>query len=185
MTKKDNYNIECIGVALEPNEELFMVIRKHWIFLVQISIFLVILVLICWATFFIGNFSGIPMIFTITTIIGFAMIGLQYIFVQWVNYELDLLIITSRRIISYDQIKFLSRKMSQTTIDLVQEVNASTSGILGNLFHYGTLVIRTASDTANDLSDFNMTLIPEPIETSRELHNFIDAYRHSLDPNKN
>lgn len=55
------------------------------------------------------------------------MAGLQYIFVHWVNNELDLLIVTNRRIIAYDQIKFLDRKMSQTTIDLVQEVNASTS----------------------------------------------------------
>jgi hypothetical protein len=58
------------------------------------------------------------------------MVGLQYIFVHWVNNELDLLIVTNRRIISYDQVKFLDRKMSQTTIDLVQEVNASTSGLL-------------------------------------------------------
>ena len=55
------------------------------------------------------------------------MFSLQYIFVHWVNNELDLLIITNRRIISYDQVRFLDRKMSQTTIDLVQEVNASTS----------------------------------------------------------
>lgn len=58
------------------------------------------------------------------------MVGLQYIFVHWVNNELDLLIITSRRIVSYDQVNFLDRKMSQTTIDLVQEVNSSTSGLL-------------------------------------------------------
>lgn len=58
------------------------------------------------------------------------MIGLQYIFVHWVNNELDLLIVTDRRIISYDQVNFLDRKMSQTTIDLVQEVNSSTTGLL-------------------------------------------------------
>ncbi|MCB9806748.1 hypothetical protein H6768_02475 [Candidatus Peribacteria bacterium] len=77
--------------------------------------------------YFIGNFARIPTIFLLLTIIGMIMAGLQYIFVHWVNNELDLLIVTNRRIIAYDQIKFLDRKMSQTTIDLVQEVNASTS----------------------------------------------------------
>lgn len=56
-----------------------------------------------------------------------VMFGLQYIFIEWVNNELDILLLTNRRIISYDQVKFLDRKMSQTTIDNVQEVNASTA----------------------------------------------------------
>lgn len=68
-----------------------------------------------------------PLIFTLLTIIGMAMIGTQYIFVQWVNQELDLLIVTNRRIICFDQVKFLDRKMTQTTIDLVQEVSSSTA----------------------------------------------------------
>ncbi len=59
-----------------------------------------------------------------------AMFGLQYVFIEWVNNELDILLLTNRRIISYDQVKFLDRKMSQTTIDNVQEVNASTAGLL-------------------------------------------------------
>lgn len=46
-------------------------------------------------------------------------------------------------------------------------------------------MIKTASDSSGDVSDFNMTHIPEPIDTSRLIHSFIDEYRHSLDPNEN
>lgn len=172
---------ECVGITLETNEELFMVVRKHWIVIIETIIFLIILTAICIWIYFIGNFAHISVIFTLMTIIGIVMVGLQYIFVHWVNNELDLLIVTNRRIISYDQVKFLDRKMSQTTIDLVQEVNASTSWLLWNLLHYGNIMIKTASDSASDVSDFNMTLIPEPINTSRSIHGFIDEYRHSLD----
>ncbi|MBP7806196.1 hypothetical protein KA057_00780 [Candidatus Gracilibacteria bacterium] len=176
---------ECVGITLESNEELFMVVRKHWIILVETFIFLAMLTGMCVGIYFICAFAGVPTIFTILTLIGVCMISLQYIFVHWVNNELDLLIITNRRIISYDQIRFLDRKMSQTTIDLVQEVNSSTSGLLGNILHYGNLMIKTASDSAGDVSDFNMTHIPEPINTSRLIHSFIDEYRHSLDSNEN
>ncbi len=172
---------ECIGIALESNEELYLVVRKHWIILVKAGLLLTVLSGVLFGVFFIAEFAGIPILFTITTILGIAMLGLQYIFVQWVNDELDLLIVTNRRIISYDQVKFLDRKMSQTTIDLVQEVNASTSWLLGNILHYGNLMVKTASDSSGDLSDFNMHQIPEPIETSRIIHGFIDEYRHSLD----
>ncbi len=50
------------------------------------------------------------------------MFGIQYIYVQWLNNELDILILTNKRIIEYDQVKFLSRKISQASIDQVQEV---------------------------------------------------------------
>jgi hypothetical protein len=174
---------ECVGITLENNEELFMVVRKHWVILVQTFLYVSMLFVMCWGTYIIMSFARIPDIFNIITIIGLIMLGVQYIFVQWVNNELDLLVITNRRIISYDQIKFLDRKMSQTTIDLVQEVNASTSGLIWNIFHYGNLIMKTASDSTGDLSDFNMSLIPEPIETSRLIHNFIDEHRHLVDEN--
>jgi len=175
---------ECVGITLESNEELYLVVRKHWIILVETAIFLIILTVLSFGIYVIGEFARISPIFTILTMVGIVMVWLQYIFVQWVNNELDLLIVTNRRIISYDQVNFLDRKMSQTTIDLVQEVNASTSGLLGNILHYGNLMIKTASDSSNDVSDFNMTYIPQPIETSRLIHNFIDEYRHSLDHNE-
>lgn len=183
--KADQKVRECVGIALESNEELYMVVRKHWIILVETFIFLAMLVGMCFGIYLIATFAGLPTLFTAITIIGVCMVSLQYIFVHWVNNELDLLIITNRRIISYDQVRFLDRKMSQTTIDLVQEVNASTSWLLGNILHYGNLMIKTASDSSGDVSDFNMTHIPEPIDTSRLIHSFIDEYRHSLDPNEN
>jgi len=183
--KADQKVRECIGIALESNEELYMVVRKHWIILVETFVFLAMLIGMCFGIYFIGSFAGISVIFIALTLIGVCMVSLQYIFVHWVNNELDLLIITNRRIISYDQVRFLDRKMSQTTIDLVQEVNASTSGLLGNILHYGNLMIKTASDSAGDVSDFNMTHIPEPINTSRLIHSFIDEYRYSLDNNEN
>ena len=172
---------ECVGITLENNEELYMVVRKHWIILVQTFLYAMMLMIMCIGIYLIGSFARIPVVFILTTLIGVIMVGMQYIFVQWVNNELDLLVITNRRIISYDQIKFLDRKMSQTTIDLVQEVNASTSGLLWNLLHYGNLIMKTASDSTGDVSDFNMSLISEPIQTSRIIHSFIDEYRHSVD----
>jgi len=174
---------ECESIKLEANEDIYLVIRKHWIILVETWIFLLILLWLSAGIYFIGIFVNMTFIFAILTIIGLLMIWLQYIFVRWVNNELDIIIITNRRIIAYDQIKFLNRKMCQTTIDLVQEVNATTSWLLWNLLHYGNIMIRTASDSANNTSDFSTTDIPNPIETSQSVHTFIDAYRHSLDPN--
>jgi uncharacterized membrane protein YdbT with pleckstrin-like domain len=73
-------------------------------------------------------------------------------------------------------VKFLNRKIAQASIDQVQEVQASTSGIIGNVLRYGDMVIKTAGDA----SDFQLTTISRALETSRVIHTLIDEYRHNL-----
>jgi len=107
------------------------------------------------------------------------MIGIQYIFVQWTNNELDIFIVTNKRIIECEQVTFLDRKMSQASIDQVQEVSASTKGFFGNVLQYGDMLIKTAGDSGN-ASDFQLGTIPKALETSRIIHTLIDEYRHNL-----
>jgi hypothetical protein len=166
----------CVLTELEPWEIPLMVIRKHWITLVHIGGLVCILVGIFFAVILWGYFARIPSIFTWLTALGIYMVWIQYIFVQWINNELDILIVTNKRIIEYNQLKFLSRKISQASIDQVQEVKASTTGIIGNLLRYGDLMIKTAWDA----SDFQLSTIPKALETSRIMHALIDEYRHNL-----
>lgn len=180
LDNKHNH-FECVAIKLDPNEHLHMIVRKHWIILWEVLGLILIIVCLGVGVYTLGRLGNIPSIFTYTTIIGVTMVWLEYTFVRWINDELDVLILTNRRIITLDQVKFLDRKLSQTTIDNVQEVNSSTSWLLGNIFEYGNLMIRTASDTSNENSDFHLTQVPYPIETSRKIHSFIDENRHELD----
>lgn len=175
---KQPYNVD---ISLEENEILHVIVKKHWIILVQTLLYTSIVIFICIGIYEISGYARIPQLLNIISVFGIIMFWIQYIFIQWINNELDILIITNKRIISYDQVNFLSRKMSQTTIDLVQEVNATTTSLLGNILQYGNLIIKTASDTKWNVSDFNMTMIAHPLETSRMIHKFIDEYRHSVD----
>ncbi len=166
----------CILTELEPGEIPLMVIRKHWIILVQVILLLTILVGIFFAIIFLGTMSGISPLLIWITGLWISMVGIQYVFVQWINNELDILVVTNKRIIEYDQVKFLNRKISQASIDQVQEVRASTSGIIWNVLRYGDMMIKTAWDA----SDFQLTTISRALETSRVIHTLIDEYRHNL-----
>lgn len=177
LKQESNNKFECVAIGLEAGEHLHMVVRKHWIIFVELGASLLFLLAMCVGIYFIGEFWHIPTLFTALTIVWLLMIGLQYIFVNWVNDELDILILTNKRIIALEQIKFLDRKLSQASIDQVQEVNASTSWFLGNILHYGNLSIQTAGDA----SDFHLSQIGESLETSRMVHRYIDEYRHELD----
>lgn len=170
----------CVLTELEQWEIPLLVIRKHWIVLVQLSALVLILCGIFVAIIFIGKFVTLSPLLTWLTALWVGMIGIQYVFVQWLNNELDILIVTNKRIIEYDQVKFLNRKISQASIDQVQEVKASTSGIIGNILRYGDMIIKTAGEA----SDFQLTSIPKALETSRVIHTLIDEYRHNLGDKK-
>lgn len=47
---------ECVGITLESNEELHMVIRKHWIVLFETCIFFVVLAGLCVGIYFVLAF---------------------------------------------------------------------------------------------------------------------------------
>ncbi len=108
------------------------------------------------------------------------MLGIQFVFVQWLNNELNIFIVTNKRIIEYDQVKFLNRRILQASLDQIQEVEASTEGFFSNILRYGQIVIKTASDP----SDFELTTIPRALENSQIIHTLIDEYRHSLNEKK-
>ena len=62
------------------------------------------------------------------------IIFLMFVFLSWVNDELDLFVITNKRVIGIEQMGALTRKVSECSLDKVQEVNSSVSGILPTLF---------------------------------------------------
>lgn len=49
-----------------------------------------------------------------------------FLYINWVNYELDIFVITNNRIICVEQHSFLNRTVGETTLDKVQEVDVQT-----------------------------------------------------------
>lgn len=66
----------------------------------------------------------------------FWIIFLTFMFLDWINDELDLFIITDTRIVGIDQVSALTRSVSECSLDRVQEVNAYTAGIFQTLFGF-------------------------------------------------
>lgn len=94
---------------------------------------------------------------------------------SWIHDELDLFIITDKRIISIEQVGPLTRTVSECTLDRVQEVNAEVSGILQTLLHYGRVHIHTASEH----SDMLVKYAPHPVENANKIDTIINDYRNS------
>jgi hypothetical protein len=109
-------------------------------------------------------------------VIAFWMYYSLFLYVSWLNYELDVFILTNNRIVCVEQKTFLNRAVWETTLDKVQEVSIETKWLLANLFDFGTLRIMTSGSSPS----FDMTYSPHPMTSSRYINNLVDRYRDSL-----
>ena len=166
---------------LQDGEQVQMVIRRHWI--IYMSTFGYIFALIFSTSIILAFKASLETVFPVglldVVLVIYWSIFLVFIYITWTNNELDLIIITNKRVIGIDQIAFLHRDFSECSLERVQEVNAETKGLLSNMFNFGTLTIHTASDA----SDFIMHATGEPLETAREGLNIIQKFK-SQHPNE-
>ncbi|MDD4151758.1 MAG: hypothetical protein PHR68_04030 [Candidatus Gracilibacteria bacterium] len=154
---------------LKEGENIEMVVRRHWIVYIQLGIYAFLGISV---TSTLLGFFGLQF-WLILILCLFWMMFLLFLYIEWLNHELDLFIITNTRIIGVEQISFLNRTISECHLAQVQEVNAKTKGLLSNLLNFGTLLIQTAGNASN----FEVAYAPDVINTSRKILNIVDTYR--------
>ena len=154
---------------MRPWEEILTVIKRHWIVYVMLGIYFLIwclislsLYLIIWFTLFINLINII-----------FWMFFSVFLYIEWLNHELDMYVVTNNRIIWIDQISFLNRTISECNLWQVQEVNSKTSWLFANIFNYWTLSVQTAWN----VTTLKMDYCPDSIQEARKLLNTVDDYR--------
>jgi len=152
-------------------EKVEFLVRKHWI--IDVKIVMVIL-LACivpamilastfiayWPDFFNESRTVITLIFLIYLLYAFLII-----YIKWLKEELDLIIVTSRRVINLDQVAFMERTVSESNLNQIQDIKGIEKGVLSNLLHCGDLEIHTASNKRV----FFIENIPNPFGTAKRL----------------
>lgn len=160
-----------------------MTLHRHWIilifhFLYFLALFLSSWVLLSYQTTIIDILWSSLYWWWISL---YWIIFLTFILINWINDELDIFIITDSRVISIEQISALSRRVTECSLDRVQEVNAHTAGVFQTIFGFWDVHIHTASETSNMIVNF----APDPIENCRRINNIIQEYRNNHTSEKN
>jgi len=157
-------------IQLDPDEEVLIMVRKHWfvimaeLFGVFILVLLPFIALIGFAVFQ-GFFSTLNFnVLEYANVIGFGvaawlLLSLLGGFTIWTHYYLDLWVVTDRRIILVDQVHFFSRNVSVFRLERMQDIEFKITGIIPTLLNFGTLKAQTAG--AHE-SNFNSTGLPDP-----------------------
>jgi len=154
---------------LRPWEEVKMVLRRHWIVFVMLWVYAIIWIIINIALYSIFWSVLWLNIFTLIFLSWF----LVFIYVEWINHELDMYVITNNRIIWIEQVWFLNREVSQCALNDVQEVNSKTKWFFANMLNYWDLTIQTAWNASN----FRMSFVPDPLQAARKVLNIVEDFK--------
>ena len=75
----------------------------------------------------------------------FYLSSFLFFYVYFIDYYLDIWVVTNDRIVDIEQFGLFSRTISEVDLFRIQDVTSDVHGIFATLFHYGNVSIKTAS----------------------------------------
>ncbi len=161
-----------------PDEKVILLIRRH---------FLAILPHVVMAS--LVYFVGLLLVFVMPVFVPFVTTGpafniyillvslmfffnTAYLFHSWVLHYLHVGILTDDHLVEVNQSGLFARKVSQMSLDKIQDVSASQRGMVNTMFNLGTVDIQTAGEAPNFILEF----IPDPNAISQKIMQIEEAY---------
>ena len=103
----------------------------------------------------------------------FFLFAWLFLFQAFMDYYLDIWIVTSRRILSIEQTGLFSRTVSELRLYRIQDVTATITGPLHTIFGYGDVEIQTAGEKLH----FTFEDIPSPNGIAKSILELSEADR--------
>lgn len=169
--KRSPHKIKTMFPSQRKGEKVIMMLRRHWIIIWRYVSMLIVFNIIPVAVFgflvlYLGwtVVPGTPLyllcVFGIS--LYYLIIWLHY-FHEFVDYHLDIWIVTDQRIINIEQIGLFNRVISELNILKVQDVTSELRGKVQTMLNYGSVYIQTAGTTQR----FEFEQVKDPEEVAR------------------
>lgn len=155
--------------TVNSNEKIYMIVHRHWLNIFKQYIPIILLIIF--------TTIGLAIILSLTTdsktainvnsynnsflyLVGIVLylIAWVYGFIIWVDYHLDIWIVTSARIVNIEQKGFFSRTISELEYTDIQDVTSDIHGVVHTAFNYGDVKIQTSGTHGR----FTFRNIPKP-----------------------
>lgn len=163
--------------AQEEDEKILLILRKHWFtyLIFWVVSFLMILPLVIFFALAISGpewltpvVEGISILFSSI----YLLLILALMMNGFIDYYLDVYIITDRRIVDITQNGLFKRKIGELNLRQIQDISAQVDGIFPTLLHFGNVNIQTAAEIPN----FAFENIAHPYEISKKILDLHEAY---------
>lgn len=137
-------------------EKIEYVLRRHpLVFLPIIFLFLVLAVVPGLVYFLLSSLYPALFLKDVFFTLGILLASIYYLsiylffYAQFIDYYLDIWVVTNDRIIDTEQKGLFSRSTTEMDLFRIQDVTANTEGVFRTLFHFGDVIIKTASTNTN------------------------------------
>ncbi len=162
------------------DERILYFLRRHWFVIVGKYLFLLMFAVIPVVLYFFFDDSFPSLFQTESTRAILTLLASLYYLFLWViaftvfiDYYLDLWIVTSHRIVDREQKGLFNIRVSEQNLSQVQDVSATVKGFFPTILNYGNVLVQSAA--AKNLFQFQQ--IPQPEMISREVNRIAYEYR--------
>jgi hypothetical protein len=161
----------------EDDEEIILFLRKHfitnfdWIFLA------VFMFLLPFVFFIFRDFSPIPQLPTVFTVIAFlfySTVICAFLYINFISWYFNVSIITQKRLIDVHIVDVIYHDMAVTKLNLVEDISFTQSGFVRSFFNYGDIFAQTAGEKMH----FDFLAVPEPDHVLNIIQNLMGGEKH-------
>lgn len=163
-----------------PEEKILFSVRRHWLTLTWLLLIALLLIFLPIGTlmYLTGNMPSVlsnPTLTPLLVIIGsvFFLFGWLFLFQNYIDYALDLWIVTTKRILNIEQNGLFSRTVSELRLYRIQDVTASVNGFVRTVFDYGLIEIQTAGEHER----FTFRDVPHPDAVTKTVLEYAELDR--------
>jgi membrane protein YdbS with pleckstrin-like domain len=139
-------------IKKKPNEKLLYVLRRHPLTFVPQTLLFLLLLAVPLIVFFISHdmhtqFVEHEVVFPIIILAGasYYCIILLFYYSQFIDFYLDIWVVTTERIVDVEQLGLFARTISELDLFRVEDATTEVKGLFPTILNYGTVYIKTAS----------------------------------------
>lgn len=140
------------SLHLNENEQVLLVLHRHWFILARELAGIVCIALFGMALFFAKDAVSAFMAPSVLDPLAWFLFSLYILivlvltFAVWINYRLDVWVITTRRIIDVEQRGLFNREIAEFLLERVQDITSEIPNMIATFLDFGTMTIHTAGE---------------------------------------
>ena len=164
----------------QKGEKVEIVLRRHTFIIVTTLVGYAFLIALPWGFqwFLQSNFLEFfnnplvqPLLYLAASI--YLLFIWLFLYASFIDYYLDLWVITNQRILSIEQKGLFARTFSEEQLYRLQDVSAEVKGFFPTIMRYGKVVVQSAGEAQNSV----MLQIPNPEVIARRIMQLVEQSR--------
>jgi hypothetical protein len=151
------------------DEKVVLLLRQHFIVNLKWIFIAILMSLVPGTVSMFGILSSLPSGFEIVINIVWYLVTMAYVLENFLSWYFNVYIVTNERIIDVDFNNLIYKRISDATLDNIQDITYNMGGVVRTVFNYGDILIQTASE----VSEFDFLAVPEPDKVVKIINDLV------------